>query len=229
MQFYKLRPEHKPGSRARLMRIEKELEAGFRFMEKFDEVQVVTMYGSARAKESEEHYENARNLAQKLGKQGIAVVTGGGPGIMEAANRGAYEVGGMSIGLGIHLDHLKEDPNNYMTDHMNFYYFFARKMILAHIAQAYVYFPGGFGTMDEFFKLATLIATKKLEQDPKVILVGKDYWDGLFHWLRHCSGGEKYHAVSEEELQKYIITDDVEEAYKMLTQIPVSIARSDAL
>lgn len=228
MEFFKPRPEHKPGSRARLMRIEKEMEEGFRFMELFDEVPVVTFYGGSRAKPEDSQYKQAYELGNKLAKDDFAIVTGGGPGIMEAGNKGAYDAKGISIGLGIVLDNLDEEPNPYMTHSMNFYYFFARKTILAHIAQAYVYFPGGLGTMDEFFKLATLIATKKLAQDPKVILIDSNYWKGLFAWMKETCI-DQYKALNLEELDKYIITDDIEEAYKELQGIPMNIGRADSL
>lgn len=228
-QFFRSRPTDLPGSRARLARINKELEAGFRFMEKFDEIPAVTVYGSSRATPGEEHYDRAQELSRQLARRNIAVVTGGGPGIMEAANKGCFETNGISIGLLIELDHLKEDPNLYMTDHITFYYFFARKMILAHIAQAYVYFPGGFGTMDEFFKLATLMATKKIANMPRVVLMGSDYWNGLFCWLRECAGGKKYHALSHESLDNFCVTDRIDEAVEILTQTPTSIETSDSL
>jgi hypothetical protein len=222
--------KYKPGSRARLMRIAQEMEAGFRFAEKFDEVRVVTFYGSARTTAGSPMYQKAYDLAYKLASDdsSIGVVSGGGPGIMEAANKGAIDAGGYSIGLGIILDKLSESPNEYTTHRMDFRYFFSRKVILAHIAQAYVYFPGGVGTMDEFFELATLIATKKLDQNPIVILVGKEYWEGLFSWMKTAMV-EKYGTLSEDMFSLWRVTDDADEAYRMLDRIPSRIRRSDSV
>lgn len=219
-----------PGTRERLMRMEQELEDGFRFLETFDEVRVVTIYGSAQAKPEMPWYTSAYDLGKKLASDDdpMAVVTGGGPGIMEAANKGAYEAGGISIGLGIQLDNIAEEPNPYTTHRMDFYYFFARKLILAHIAQAYVYFPGGFGTMDEFFKLATLITTKKMERVPIIVLVGKEYWENLFSWLRNVAS-KKFKTLSEEDLKIFHITDDIEEAYRFMDTVPRRINLSDVV
>lgn len=221
---------YKPGSRARLMRIAQEMEAGFRFAEKFDEVRVVTFYGSARTMPNSPLYQKAYDLAYKLASDDspVGVVSGGGPGIMEAANKGAMDAGGYSIGLGIFLDKISESPNEYTTHRMDFRYFFARKVILAHIAQAYVYFPGGVGTMDEFFELATLVATKKLHQDPMIILIGKEYWDGLFSWMKTAMV-EKYKTFSEESFSMWRITDDTDEAYHLLDRVPLRIRRSDSI
>lgn len=222
--------KREPGSRERLLRIADEMEKGFRFAETFDETRVVTVYGSARTKPEEACYKSAYELGKLLVQDdsSISVVTGGGPGIMEAANKGAFEGGGFSVGLGIQLDHIVEKPNTYTTHRLDFYYFFARKVILAHIAQGYVFFPGGFGTMDEFFELSTLVATKKIETAPTIILVGKTYWEGLFDWIRRCPI-EKYRTISEGALDVYTITDDVEEAYRALDKIPLRISRSDVV
>ncbi len=212
------------------MRIAQEMEAGFRFAEKFDEVRVVSCYGSAQAKPEDSHYKLARDLGYKLAGDNdpLAVVTGGGPGIMEAANRGAFEAGGYSIGLGIYLDALNEEPNHYTTHRMDFYYFFARKVILARIAQAYVFFPGGVGTMDEFFEMLTLIATKKLHQEPLVLLMDSAYWNGLFSWLDDVVT-KKYHAFRRESIGNMFIVDSAEEAYAMLDKIPPRITHSDSI
>lgn len=215
------------------MRIAQEMEAGFRFAEKFDEVRVVTCYGSAQAKPEDAHYQLAYELGKKLASDSdpIAVVSGGGPGVMEAANKGAYDAGGYSIGLGIYLDQLDEEPNRYTTHRMDFYYFFARKVILARIAQAYVFFPGGVGTLDEFFEMMTLIATKKLHQQPLVILMDSAYWSGLFNWLDNTVA-KKYHAFKKESLSEMCTmhtVDTAEEAYKLLDLLPSRVVRSDSL
>ena len=219
-----------PGKRERLLRIADEMERGFRFAETFDEARVITVYGSARTAPEDPYYQKAYELGRLLAQDNhsIAVTTGGGPGIMEASNKGAFEANGISVGLGIQLEHIVETPNPYTTHRMDFYYFFARKVILAHIAQGYVYFPGGFGTMDEFFELSTLVATKKIETPPTIILMGSDYWNGLFDWLRR-GPIEKYRTMSEEFLSVYTITDSPEEAYRLLDKIPDRIERSDVV
>lgn len=219
-----------PGARERLNRIADEMEKGFRFAETFDEVRVVTVYGSSQTKQESEEYTRAYALGKLLvqDNNSIAVVTGGGPGIMEAANRGAFDGGGISVGLGIQLENIVEKPNVYTTHRLDFYYFFSRKVILAHIAQGYVFFPGGFGTLDEFFELATLVGTKKIETPPTMILMGKTYWEHLFTWIRECPV-EKYRAMSETLLDAYTITDSPEEAYRLLDKIPDKIERSDVV
>lgn len=218
-----------PGARERLMSMEQEMEKGFRFLETFDEVRVVTVYGSARTKPDMPCYKAAYDLGKKLASDNdpIAVVTGGGPGIMEAANKGAYEAGGISIGLGIQLDNIVEEPNLYTTHRIDFYYFFARKLILSHIAQAFVYFPGGFGTMDEFFKLATLVNTKKMER-PLVALVGTKYWNRLFDWFRNTAS-EEYGTISKEEMEMFHITDDIDEVYRLMDTVPKRLDVSDVV
>jgi uncharacterized protein (TIGR00730 family) len=230
VNIHQLTKNNEPGTRQRLLRIAEEMEKGFRFAEMFDETRIVTIYGSALTKSTEQCYKAAYTLARLLVKDNnsIGVVTGGGPGIMEAANRGAFDAGGISLGLGIQLEHISEKPNAYTTDRLDFYYFFARKVILAHIAQGYVFFPGGFGTLDEFFELATLIATKKIETPPTTILMGKTYWENLFHWIRECPV-EKYHTIEGSLLDFFTITDDAEEAYHLLDKIPLRIGRSDVV
>jgi uncharacterized protein (TIGR00730 family) len=222
--------QEEPGSRSRLERIMKEMEQGLRFAETFDELRVVTFYGSAQAKPDDHWYHQAYDLGNLLAKDDnpIAVCTGGGPGIMEAGNKGAFDAEGYSIGLGIELPHLSEVPNSYTTHRMDFYYFFARKMILVHIAQGYVFFPGGVGTMDEFFELFTLIATKKIIHHPIVILIGTDYWKGLLEWMR-TTMAQKYHAFHPESLDKFFILDDVKEAYRLLDTIPRRLELSDVI
>lgn len=225
-----IQQKKEPGARERLNRIADEMEKGFRFAETFDEARVVTVYGSSQTKSEAEEYKRAYELGRLLVKDNnsIAVVTGGGPGIMEAANRGAFEAGGISVGLGIQLEHIVEKPNVYTTHRLDFYYFFSRKVILAHIAQGYVFFPGGFGTLDEFFELATLVGTKKIETPPTMILMGKTYWENLFEWIKRCPV-EKYKAMSASLLDAYTITDDPEEAYHLLDKIPARLERSDVV
>lgn len=218
------------GSHARLLRIMEEMEKGLRFVETFDELRVVTFYGGARAVPEDPWYNQAYELGGLLAKDdnALAVCTGGGPGIMEAGNKGAYDAGGYSIGLGIELPNILEEPNPYATHRLDFYYFFARKMVLVHIAQGYVFFPGGVGTMDEFFELVTLVATQKIEERPIMILVGVEYWKGLLHWMKHTMA-DTYKTISPELLEWFHLTDDMNEAYAMLDTIPRRIEISDQL
>jgi len=188
----------------RVFRIMAEFVEGFETLARLGPA--VSVFGSARTKEGSEYYEKARRLGGLLARAGFAVITGGGPGIMEAANRGAKDAGGQSVGLNITLPH-EQVPNPHVTVQMDFHYFFARKMMFVKYASAFVVLPGGFGTMDEFFEALTLIQTDKVTQFP-VYLVGGDYWKGLVDWLKDsmlASG-----AIAEEDLDIFTITDDEE-------------------
>jgi len=141
----------------------------------------VTIFGSARSEEGSDQYELAREVGRRLGEAGFSIVTGGGPGAMEGANRGAIEAGAASAGLAIKLPE-DDGPNPYQTLSLNFRYFFVRKVMLVKYATAFVLFPGGYGTLDEFFETVTLIQTGKVERFP-MILVGREYWGGLTDWI----------------------------------------------
>jgi hypothetical protein len=141
----------------------------------------VTIFGSARSKPGDKYYAMAEELGRMLANEGFSVITGGGPGIMEAANKGAYEAGGQSVGLNIVLP-FEQKSNPYTTIHINFRYFFVRKVMFVKYAMSYVIFPGGFGTMDELFEALTLIQTDKLKPFP-VIMIGSEYWAGLLKWI----------------------------------------------
>ncbi len=188
----------------RVFRIMGEFVEGFETLARIGPA--VSVFGSARTKPGTDHYEKARRIGGLIAKAGFAVVTGGGPGIMEAANRGAKEAGGESVGLNITLPH-EQIPNPHVTVQMNFHYFFARKMMFVKYASAFVVMPGGYGTLDEFFESLTLIQTDKVSQFP-VYLVGGDYWTGLTEWLNDSlmSSG----AISKEDLDLFTITDDEE-------------------
>ena len=182
-QVEKRRREHQRQEyHDRLNRMHTEMRAGFKFLEKFDRDRVVSIFGSAQIREGDPVYNQAMAFGRMLAEEGITVVTGGGPGLMEAANRGAYDAGGRSVGVNIYL-RTQERQNPYLNERIGFKYFFVRKLILAHIAQAYVYFPGGFGTLDEFFEISTLVATKKIEQKMPIVLIGKTYWNSLQRFL----------------------------------------------
>lgn len=172
----------------------------------------VTLYGSARLQEESPYYQAAMALGEKLSQAGINVLTGGGPGIMEAGNRGAFGKGAHSIGLNIALP-MEQEANSAQDISLHFRYFFLRKLMFVKYAVGFVIFPGGFGTLDELFEALTLIQTEKIAPFP-VVLYGSEYWQGLVHWLRHTMLAEG--CISEEDLHLFHITDDVEEAFHIL-------------
>jgi len=174
----------------------------------------VTIFGSARLSQRSKWYRQARELGGKLAKLGIPVLTGGGPGIMEAANRGAFENGGLSVGLNIELPE-EQNPNPYLSRFISFRYFFVRKVMLVKYSCAFVIFPGGFGTMDELFEALTLMQTKKIANFP-VVVFGKKHWQGLMGWMdKHVvSRG----LVKEDDFKYITITDDVDEAVEIISK-----------
>jgi uncharacterized protein (TIGR00730 family) len=163
----------------RLDRIRAEVDAGFDAMRDVDDG--VSVFGSARIAEGHRWYELCRETAGCLAGHGFTVITGGGPGLMEAANRGAAEAGGLSVGLNIELPH-EQHPNPYANRSLNFHYFFARKLMFVRYARAFVIFPGGFGTLDELFESLTLIQTRRIKNFP-TILVDRQYWSPLLKWI----------------------------------------------
>ena len=167
----------------------------------------VTVFGSARTKPDEMLYQAAEDFGRALAKRKLATITGGGPGIMEAANKGAYEAGGVSIGLNIELPH-EQKPNPFQTIPIGFRYFYVRKVCFVKYATAFVIFPGGFGTIDETFELLTLIQTRKVEAVP-LIFYGKKFWQGLFDWIRTEMLDDRYISVADLDLLK--VTDSLEE------------------
>lgn len=182
------------------------------FVEGFDALAdvgpAVSIFGSARIGRRNRYYGAARRLAAALVKEGYAVITGGGPGIMEAANRGAKEAGGLSIGCNIELP-FEQGLNEYVDLGMEFRYFFVRKVMFVKYAEAFVIFPGGFGTLDELFESLTLIQTGKVQHFP-VVLYGRDYWTGLIDWIKDKPLYEE--KISPEDLDLVTVTDNVEEA-----------------
>ena len=187
----------------RMVRILGEFVQGFE--ELADIGKAVTIFGSARLKEDSDTYKKTRQLAGQLAKQGYTIVTGGGPGIMEAANRGAMDVDGRSVGLNIDLPH-EQAPNPYLTDSVDFKYFFVRKVMLVKYSTACVIFPGGFGTLDELFEALTLIQPHKIKPFP-VYLVGVEYWRGLLQWLQGTL--LRNGTISELDLHLFKVVDDV--------------------
>ena len=183
----------------------KDLLNGLKIVRTFP--QGVTIYGSARIKENNKYYKAARRLGELLAQNGHTVITGGGPGIMEAANRGAFEYGGRSIGLNITLSH-EQHPNPYLTDMLQFEYFFARKVMLAMSAKCYVFFPGGFGTMDEFSEVLILMQEKKMPIMP-MFLFGKSFWKPLDRFYATKMTALK--TINPPDRKIYKLTDSVEE------------------
>jgi len=173
----------------------------------------VTVFGSARFPEGHHYYELARRLGRRLAEEGYTVLTGGGPGIMEAANRGAREAGGQSVGCNIRLP-WEQQPNPYMDRFVEFEYFFVRKVMLVKYSQGFVTFPGGFGTMDELFETATLVQTGKIRRFP-IIAMGSDFWLNLVS-MRDAAIAEG--TISESDQELYARTDDVEEAIRLLAE-----------
>lgn len=190
---------------------------GWQFLADFDKT--VTFFGSARFPEGSRWYEEARKLGGLLAKEKFGVISGGGPGIMEAANRGAFENKGESIGLNIKLAY-EQRINAYVAKGIGFHYFFVRKVMLSYSAQAYVYFPGGFGTLDEFFEIVTLIQTKKIHQKIPVVCVGKEFWEPLLQWVNSQMFG-KFEAIDEADMNIYKIVDTAEEALEIIKTAPL--------
>ena len=187
------------------------------FVEGFDELgsigPAVSFFGSSRAKPGERYYKLAERTASAIAKAGFAVITGGGGGIMEAANRGAAEVGGKSIGLNIELP-MEQIPNEYQNLSLHFRYFFCRKVMFLKYAHGFIVFPGGYGTMDEFFESLVLIQTLKQASFP-VILMGSSYWDGLVSWMKETMLNE-YNHISPEDMHVFTVVDEPEAAVKII-------------
>ena len=200
----------------RVFRILSEFVDGWQFLADFKKT--VTFFGSARFPEGYKWYEEARKLGKMLAEAGFTVVTGGGPGIMEAANKGAVEGKGKSVGLNIKLE-TEQRINPYVEESADFHYFFVRKVMLSFASRAYIFFPGGFGTLDEVFEIVTLIQTKKISDKIPVVLVGKEFWDPIDKCLRE-EVYSKYQAIDKEDLNLYKIVDSAEEAFEIIKDAP---------
>ncbi len=200
----------------RIFRIMAEFVEGFEFLSGLH--REVTFFGSARALPEHPYYKVARELGKKLAKDGYTVITGGGPGIMEAGNRGAFEAGGESVGLDIVLP-MEQRRNPYVKKSKGFHYFFTRKVMLSASAQAYVFFPGGFGTLDELFEVVTLIQTGKMSDQVPVILMGKEYWSGMLDWIKKIML-EKNHFIEPFETQIMQVVDTADEALAIVRKTP---------
>src|SRR3990172_3640132 len=189
----------------RVFRIMSELVEGFEALNNIGPA--VTIFGSSRVEPSSPHYKKCMKVAENLAKRGFAVISGGGPGIMEAANKGAQNANGISVGLNIELP-MEQEPNAFQDIRVEFRYFFVRKLMFVKYAVGYIIFPGGFGTMDELFEALTLIQTRKIRGFP-VVLVGSAYWKGLIDWLRTTA--LSHGAISPEDIDLLHGADDPEE------------------
>lgn len=195
----------KVGDTWRIFRVLAEMVEGFEKLSNI--VPAVTVFGSARAKPNSRYYKLAREITGTLAEYGISTLTGGGPGIMEAANRGAYEKGGKSIGCNIELP-LEQKPNKYCKTIVSFHYFFIRKVMLVKYSSGFLIFPGGYGTMDELMEALTLIQTKKIKPFP-LILIGSEYWNGLVDWMKTQTLKRKL--ISKEDINLIEVLDTKEE------------------
>lgn len=200
----------------RISLIAREFKEGFSLLE--DLPRSVTFFGGVNITEENPFYKKAEEIAFRVAQElKYAVVTGGGPGIMEGANKGAFEAGGRSAGLTIQLPR-EQTINPYLTTHLDFYYFFSRKVCLSFAAEAYLFFPGGFGTLDEFFEVLTLVQTKKIEKVP-IILVGREFWDGIYDMMKKelLTRG----TIVEADLELFTITDDHDEIIHIIKNAPI--------
>jgi uncharacterized protein (TIGR00730 family) len=197
----------------RLLRIQDELRAGFTQLAHVGKA--VSIFGSARTPRDHPRYAEARSLARRLGEAGYAIITGGGPGIMEAANRGAREAGAISVGLGIDLPH-EQSLNEYVDIGLTFHYFFTRKVMFVRYASGFVVFPGGFGTLDELFEAATLRQTQKIRYFP-IVLQDSEYWQGLVDWL--CDTVQRDGNIVATDVSALVIADGFEDVLAALETV----------
>ncbi|CAN5597224.1 TIGR00730 family Rossman fold protein [soil metagenome] len=194
----------------RVLRIQSEFVEGFGALAELGPA--ISVFGSARTPPTDPSYAVAEEIGAKLVAAGFAVITGGGPGVMEAANKGACEAGGISVGLGIELP-FESGLNQYVDRGLNFRYFFARKTMFVKYAQGFIVLPGGFGTFDELFEALTLVQTQKVTSFP-IVLMGTAYWSGLVDWIRSTVLADG--KVSESDLDMFRVTDDVDEAIALM-------------
>jgi len=200
----------------RIELIKEEFTRGFELIEKHP--RSVTFFGSSRLKPCSKYYTHAERISERVVRDlGYSVFSGGGPGIMEAANKGAFNAGGQSLGLTIRLPH-EQKTNPYVTEEQDFYYFFSRKVCLSFAAEAYLFFPGGFGTMDEFFEILTLVQTGKIEKVP-IFLVGKDFWGILHDFIINTL--LKLGTIGPNEIDLYHLTDDEDYIIETIKNAPV--------
>jgi uncharacterized protein (TIGR00730 family) len=199
----------------RMFKIMAEFVSGFEFLRKYKKA--ASIFGSARLGFKNEIYREAEKLAYYLAKDGFTIITGGGPGVMEAANKGAFAAGGRSVGLNIKGVEDFERKNQFVQEAEAFKYFFVRKVMLEFASQVYVFFPGGFGTLDELFEMITLVQTKKIPAIP-IILVNKEYWKPLLDWIREQMY-EKNKAISAEDMSLYHLVSDADDARRIIKKL----------
>ncbi|MBI4360055.1 MAG: TIGR00730 family Rossman fold protein [Candidatus Jacksonbacteria bacterium] len=198
----------------RIFRIMSEFVDGFQFISELKKS--VTFFGSARLGPKNKYYTLSQNLAEYLSNAGFNIITGGGPGIMEAGNRGAREgKKGESVGLNIQLPK-EQRENPYVSKGMGFHYFFTRKVMLSASAQAYVFFPGGFGTLDEFFEIITLIQTNKISGPVPVIAIGEEFWRPLHQWIKKFM--MEWNMIAKKDAEIYTITDSADKAFDIISK-----------
>jgi len=214
MDDERLLASHEGALPENVLSIAREFWAGFAAVDKIGDRPAVSIFGSARVHEDSEAYRGAREVGRRFGEAGWAVITGGGPGVMEAANRGVKEGGGLSVGFNIELPH-EQGSNGYLDISYTFKHFYARKVCFVKPAEGFVIFPGGFGTLDELFEALTLIQTGKAENFP-VVLVDTDYWGELMGWVRGEALADGM--ISEDDLALLHVTDDLEEAVRAVIE-----------
>lgn len=197
----------------RLFKIMAEFTDGFELLGKYG--LAASIFGSARMTFEHHFYAEATELAERLAKAGFAIITGGAAGIMEAGNKGAHDAGGASVGLNVRLSE-KQGTNKYLTDSITFEHFFVRKVMLTFASEVYIYFPGGFGTLDEFFEIVTLIQTHKIKKVP-IVIYGKEYWTPLIEFFRTKLLAE-HKAIDPEDLEIFHLVDSVDEAFEYITK-----------
>jgi uncharacterized protein (TIGR00730 family) len=216
--FMSKRDIHDGDIQGHLEHITMEFKEGFEFLKRYPKS--VTIFGSSTVKQDNPICKNAEELAARIVRElGYAVITGGGPGIMEAANKGAYEADGMSLGFNVSLPH-EHFTNPYVRHALKFSYFFSRKTMLAFAAEAYVFFPGGFGTFDELFSILTLIQTRKIPHVP-VILFDSTYWNPFISFLQNTMI-DKYHTITKPDLTIFEVTDSLDTAIDIIKKAPIS-------
>lgn len=188
------------------------------FVEGFEELsnvkRGVSIFGSARLSRNNHYYKDVMKIAELLSKKGFSIITGGGPGIMEAGNRGAKKGKGLSVGLNIELP-LEQSPNKYQDKRLDFRYFFARKVMFVKYSVGYVITPGGFGTLDEFFEALTLMQTKKIRRIP-IVMYGKDYWEGLIRWIEDTMLGKG--TIGKDDMKLFHMADEPEEVVRIIEE-----------
>lgn len=198
----------------RILKIMGEFVSGFEFLRRYG--LAATFFGSARNTLPKEYYDDVHKLSTGLVKMGFTIITGGGPGIMEAANKGAYDANGQSVGINIQLP-TEQRVNPFVKESSAFHYFFTRKVMLSYASEIYIYYPGGFGTLDELFEILTLVQTGKIGAMP-IILVRKDFWQPLLDWIEsHLS--EKFKTINSEDMNIYHLVDNAEEALVLIEDL----------